>query len=275
MIDPVIFTIKIGSLNLSVAWYGVLIVVGIIVGAWLTEREVRRRGGNPETVWDALLWILPAAIVGSRAWYVVNDILGGRTYYLENPIKIINTREGGLHIYGAVLAGALVAYLYARKNKVDLVMLLDSVAPALLIGQALARPANYINQELYGPPTTLPWGIPIDAVHRLGVWRTTIEFPVATTRFHPTFAYEIVWNLLAAALLLWVARRFADRIKPGAIFAGWLALEGLGRFLLEWFRPDQPRIPGTDISYSRVVAGLMAVAGAVWLARNRRAQAPE
>ena len=275
MIDPVIFTIKIGSLNLSVAWYGVLIVVGIIVGAWLTEREVRRRGGNPETVWDALLWILPAAIVGSRAWYVVNDILGGRTYYLENPIKIINTREGGLHIYGAVLAGALVAYLYARKNKVDLVMLLDSVAPALLIGQALARPANYINQELYGPPTTLPWGIPIDAVHRLGVWRNTIEFPVATTRFHPTFAYEIVWNLLAAALLLWVARRFADRIKPGAIFAGWLALEGLGRFLLEWFRPDQPRIPGTDISYSRVVAGLMAVAGAVWLARNRRAQAPE
>jgi phosphatidylglycerol:prolipoprotein diacylglycerol transferase len=149
---------------------------------------------------------------------------------------------------------------------VNLVMLLDSVAPALLIGQALARPANFINQELYGPPTTLPWGIPISAERRLPPWNDLGQFPLETTRFHPTFAYEMAWNFLAAGLMLWLERRYAGKFQPGTMFALWLVLAGLGRFLIEAFRPDQPRLPGLDLSYSRLISALMALAGAAWLA---------
>jgi len=158
-----------------------------------------------------------------------------------------------------------VAYIYARKKKIDLWLLLDAVAPSLLIGQAVARPANYINQELYGPPTDLPWGIAIDEVHRIPPYNDLAAYPLETTRFHPTFAYEMIWNFLAAGLILWATRRFKDKFKPGAAFAAWLVLAGVGRVIIETFRPDQPRIPGTALSYSRLVAGLMALVGIIWL----------
>jgi phosphatidylglycerol:prolipoprotein diacylglycerol transferase len=265
MIDPVIFSINIDSFHVDLRWYGLLIVTGTVVGAWLAAREVRRRGENPEYVWEGLVWVLLAGLVGARLWYVVNDILGGRTRYLDDPVSIIRITEGGLHFYGAILFGLVAAYIYARRQKLDMWLLLDSVAPSMLIGQAIARPANFINQELYGPPTDLPWGIPISQGHRLPPWDDLTLYPEGTTRFHPTFAYEMIWNLLAAGLLLWISHRFSKKLKPGALFGGWLILAGMGRFIIEAFRPDQPRVPGTDISYSRIVAGLLAVAGVIML----------
>ena len=265
MIDPVIFTIRIGNFHLDLRWYGLLIVTGVVVGAWVAAREVRRRGENPEYVWEGLVWVLVAGLVGARLWYVVNDILGGNSRYLDDPVSIIRINEGGLHFFGAILFGLVALIIFARRNQLDMWLLLDSVAPSLLIGQAIARPANFINQELYGPPTDLPWGIAIRADHRLPPWHDLSLYPEETTRFHPTFAYEIIWNLLAAGLLLWISRRFYDKLKPGALFAGWMILAGLGRFIIEWFRPDQPRVPGTDISYSRIVSGLLAIGGVVML----------
>jgi phosphatidylglycerol:prolipoprotein diacylglycerol transferase len=265
MIDPIIFSIDIGNFTLAFRWYGLLIGIAVMVGATILSREVQWRGGNPDTVWDGMLWVLPAGIVGARLWYVVNATLGGSRHYLDNPVNILRIPDGGLHIYGAFIFGLLAAYLYARKNKADLLLILDSIGPALLIGQALARPANFINQELYGPPTDLPWGISIRPENRLPPWNNLSQFPEETTRFHPTFAYEMIWNLLAAAFLLWISRRFKGKIKPGALFAGWLILAGLGRFIIEAFRPDQPRISGTDLSYSRLIAGLMALGGLFWL----------
>lgn len=264
MIDPVLFTIRIGSLQLPIRWYGILIMSGVLFGTWLVEREVRRRGEDPEFIWDVLLWVLPAGVIGARLWYVLNATLGGSTYFIEQPLRILNIPEGGLHIYGAILVGGLTALWFARRNGYDIWLLLDSVAPAMLLGQAIARPANFINQELYGQPTDLPWGIHIAPTHRIPPYNNLAEYPESTT-FHPTFAYEIIWNVLAAALLLWIGRRFKDRIKPGTIFAGWLVLAGVGRALIESFRPDQPRIPGTDLSYSRLVSALMALFGALWL----------
>lgn len=263
MIDPIAFTIP--FINLSIYWYGIIMVSGILVGTWITAREVRRHGEDPEHIWNALTWAMPAGVVGARLWYVVTDILGGDTRYLENPLSIVFTWQGGLHFYGAILFGGVVAYFYARHHKLDLLLILDAVAPALLISQALIRPANFINQELYGPPTDLPWGIRIDAWHRIPPWTDLARFPVETTRFHPAFAYEMIWNLLAAGVLVWASRRFAERMKPGAVFAGWLILAGVGRVIIEWFRPDQPRVPGTAISYTRIVAILMTVVGAIWM----------
>ena len=264
MIDPTIFSFDLFGITFALRWYGVLIMTAVLVGTWIASREIRYRKGDPEFLWDALFWVLLAGIIGARLWYVGQSIVSGNRYFLDNPIQIINIPTGGLHFFGALLLGGLAAYLYARKSQVDLWMILDAVAPALLVGQALARPANFINQELYGQPTTLPWGLAIDAQHRIAPYNDLLRFP-ESTRFHPTFAYEMVWNLLAAGLLLWVSRRYQKQLKPGMVFAGWMVLAGIGRFIIEFFRPDQPRIPGMPFTYSAVVSLLMALVGGLWL----------
>ncbi len=263
MIDPVIFTIDIGNFTFSLYWYGVLVMLGVAVAAWLSAVEFKRRGQDSDYIWDSLLWILPAGIVGARLWYVMNVTLGGDTRYIENPLSIINLRQGGLHYFGAILFGAIAFYFYAKKMGLDMWLALDAVSPGLLLGQAIARPANFINQELYGQPTELPWGIQIDAQHRISPWNNLALYPEGTTRFHPTFAYEILWNLFAAGLLLIISRKYKEKMKPGIIFGAWLILAGLGRNIIEFFRPDQPGFPGTVFSYSRFVAILMIIGGAL------------
>jgi phosphatidylglycerol:prolipoprotein diacylglycerol transferase len=264
LIDPVIFTIKIGNFALPIYWYGVIVVTGIIVATFLTQKEVERHNENPEIVWDALIWMLILGIIGARLWYVVNDIGGGSRRFLEEPLQILNVRAGGLHIYGAFLVGAIGLVYFARRHKIDLRLFLDAVAPGLLLGQGIGRVANFINQELYGPPTTLPWGVTIAPQNRIPPWNNLTTYP-PETRFHPTFFYELIWNFLAAGLLLWVWRKYEKKVKPTTIFAGWLILAGGGRFVLEWWRPDQPTIPGTAISYSRIVAGVLFISGVITL----------
>lgn len=261
--DPIIF--RIPGTNFALHWYGLMMALGIILAGYIAEWGLRRYGEKPEYVWDLMLWAVPAGVIGARLWYVLNDILGGSSYFLDQPIRIIRTWEGGLHFYGAILGGAVAGLIYLRSRGLDARLFMDVASPAFLIAQAFVRPANFINQELYGPPTNLPWGITIDAAHRIGPWTDILRFPVETTRFHPTFAYEILWNLLAAGLLAWLALEFKKKLKPGSIFAGWLVLEGVGREIIEFFRPDQPRIPGTDISITRVAAGIMVIAGIITL----------
>ena len=265
MINPVIFEFNLLGLPIVLRWYGVLVMLGAVVGTFIAEREIKRRGENGDSVWDALVWILPAGIVGARLWYVLNSILGGNTYYIDNPAKIMYIWEGGLHFFGGLLFGGIALYYFLKQNGMDFWLFLDAIAPAALIGQALARPANFINQELYGQPTKLMWGIPIDAEHRLPQFSDLTQFPVETTRFHPSFAYEMILNILLALLLLWVSRRYAEKMRPGAIFSGWLISAGLIRAFIEFFRPDQPRIGNSIVTYSMLVSLLMAVAGVVLL----------
>jgi len=265
MIDPVIFSFKLFVWTVTLRWYGVLVMFGAVVGAWIAAKEIRRRGENGDAIWDAMVWVLPLGIIGARLWYVVNNMLGGSSYYLNNPAKILYVWEGGLHIFGGFLFGGIALYLYLTNNKMDVWLFLDSIAPAMLIGQALARPANFINQELYGPPTKLLWGIPISAEHRLAQFSDLSLYPVASTRFHPTFAYEMILNILLGLMLLWIARQYADKMKPGAIFAGWLICAGLARAFIEFFRPDQPRIGDSFVTYSMFVSLLMAISGVVML----------
>ncbi len=271
MIDPVIFSIELFGLNLTLRWYGVIVMIGVIVGSLIVERELSRRGEKGDRIWDALIWVLPAGIIGARLWYVLNAILGGNRSYLANPASIFRVWEGGLHIFGGFLFGALALLYYLRQNKLDPWLFLDAAGPAALVGQGIGRLANFINQELYGPPTTLPWGIPIAAEHRLPQFQDLGLFPVESTRFHPTFAYEMLWNFASAGLLLWLSRRYKEDIKPGAIFAGWLILAGIGRVIVEFFRPDQPKIPSLGISYSSIFAALMAIVGVILLMARYKA----
>lgn len=292
MIDPVIFTIG----NFSLRWYGVIVMVGVIVGSLMVESALKRRGEDPESIWDALVWwvsfgptiktpignfrlglplgVLPVGIIGARLWYVLNATLGGSRVYIDDPSTIYRVWEGGLHIYGGLVFGAVTLLLFLRSRKLDPWLFLDAAGPALLVGQAIGRIANFINQELYGPPTTLPWGIPIEPVHRLPQYSNLSQYPFETTRFHPTFAYEMLWNFAAAGFLIWLWRRYEKELKPGTIFAGWLILAGVGRVWIEFFRPDQPKIGSLGISYSAVFAGLMAIFGALLLMIRYRALTP-
>ncbi len=262
MINPIIFTIG----GFSLRWYGVIVMVGVVVGSLMVERVLKRNGENPDAIWDALVWVLPAGIIGARLWYVINATLGGDNRFANDPLEIFRVWNGGLHIFGGFLIGGAVLLVYLRQHNLDPWLFVDAAGPAMLVGQAIGRLANFINQELYGPPTTLPWGIPIAAEHRLPQYADLTKYPVDTTRFHPTFAYELLWNLAAAGILLWLVRRYGKSLKPGTIFAGWLIAAGLGRTWIElFFRPDQPKIGNTILSYSAVVSALMAIAGAILL----------
>jgi phosphatidylglycerol---prolipoprotein diacylglyceryl transferase len=264
MINPVIFTIG----GLSLRWYGVIVMLGVIVGSLMVERVLKQHGENSDTIWDALVWVLPIGIIGARLWYVVNATLGGNTLYIKTPSEILMVWHGGLHIFGGLLLGGIALLYYLNKNKLDVWLFLDAAGPAMLVGQAIGRIANFINQELYGPPTKLPWGIPISAEHRLPQFANLPD----TTRFHPTFAYEMIWNLASAGVLLWLSKRYEKQIKPGTLFAGWLIAAGVGRTWIElFFRPDQPKIGNSIVSYSAVVSALMAIFGAILLMARYKA----
>lgn len=270
MINPIIFTIPL--INWPVRWYGLIIGIAFFVGAWLVEREIKRRGENSERIWDALVWVLLTGIIGARLWYVVNATLGGDTRFSNDPMEILRVWHGGLHIFGAFLFGVATLLIYLKNNNLDPWLFLDAAGPAVLIGQAIGRMGNFINQELYGPPTNLPWGLRIYPrydyqvpLEMRGSSSQEILNYLESTRFHPTFAYEMLWNFAAAGLLLWLSRRYERELKPGALFTGWLILAGIGRTWIEFFRPDQPKIGDSIVSYSMVVSALMAIVGAVML----------
>lgn len=260
-IDPIIFTIRLGAIQIPVRWYGVLIVTGAIVAAWYAAWYVKRRGQNPEIVWDAMVWLLISGIIGARIWYVIADIIGGNTRYLDDPVQILLINQGGLNILGGIMVGAVVGWYYTRRNDIDFWLLADGVGVGLLLGQAIGRFGNFINQELYGPPTTLPWGIPIDGAHRIPPWNDLAQFPVETTRFHPTFAYQAIWNVIMAALLTWLIIKKGDQLRVGVVAALWLIVAGVGRTWIEFFRPDQPRFFGTPVSTSTIISIIFALLG--------------
>jgi phosphatidylglycerol:prolipoprotein diacylglycerol transferase len=273
MIDPVIFSFKLFNLQVTLTWYGLIVMSSVLIGAWLAEKEIRRRGENGEALMDAMIWAIVGGILGARLWYVINAIIGGNRSYIEDPLSIIRPPIAGLHFFGGLLFGAFILILYLRRNGYDSWLFLDAIAPVALLGQALGRLGNFINQELYGPPTTLPWGIAIPADHRLADFADLAKFPVETTRFHPTFAYEMVLNVLAYLFILWYSRQNEEEIKPGAVFSLWLIFAGFIRTFIEFFRPDQPNLGETFITTSMLVAFLMGVAGVIlFLARIGRLQ---
>ncbi len=261
MPDPIIFTLTLGSLQIPVRWYGLLVVSGALAAAWYAAWYIKRKGENPEIVWDALVWLLVSGIVGARIWYVVADIIGGSRRYLDDPLSVIYVNQGGLNILGGVMLAAVVGWYYCKRNKIDFWLLADAVGPGALLGQAIGRLGNYINQELYGPPTTLPWGIPIEQAHRMTPWNDMTQYPFETTRFHPTFAYEMIWNLVFVGLLTWVIVKYGDRLKIGVIAASSLIIAGVGRAWIELFRPDQPRFFDTAVSTSMLVSLIFALVG--------------
>ncbi|WP_371176905.1 prolipoprotein diacylglyceryl transferase [Buchananella felis] len=209
--------------------YALFILVGIFLAVIWSSKRYAARGGDGEVVYDAAIWVVPAGILGGRLYYVFTV---PEQYFGEHGslLNIVKVWEGGLGIWGAVVGGGLGALAYFRYRGLRLAPFADALAPALIVAQAIGRLGNYFNQELFGRPTTLPWGLEIDA-HNLppGYAEGTL--------FHPTFLYELLWNLLIAAVLLWIERR--RWLVPGQLFVLYVIGYTLGRSMIETLRIDK------------------------------------
>ena len=258
---------------LAVHWYGIILVVAVLVAAYVASLEARRRGQDPDHVWNALLLCLILGIIGARLYHVFSSPRGGMQgweYYRQHPIAILQIWRGGLGIYGAVAGGVLGVYIYARLNKLNFLQWVDIGAPGLILAQAIGRWGNFVNQELYGYPTNLPWGIPIDPPYRISPYDDLSVYP-PSTRFHPTFLYESLWCLLGFIVLMYVARRYADRLLDGDIICLYAIWYPLGRFFIEALRPDAWLIGGIPAAQIFAVISVV-VSSAVILYRHRRAR---
>lgn len=251
----------------EVRFYGIILMLGALAGGLLAQREVKRRGHDPEILWDLMLWLLIAGIAGARLWHVFtpppSSIAQGFTtqYYLTHPLDLINTRNGGLGIPGAIIGGLAALYFFTRKRKLSFFEWADIGAPALALGQAIGRWGNYVNQELYGAPTSLPWKIFIDPQHRLSGFQEQAYY-------HPLFLYESLWNLGNMIFLLWVGRHFAERVKKGDLLLLYMVIYPLGRFLLDFLRLDAALLGGINPNQT-VMAIVALIATSALFIRHR------
>jgi len=245
--------------------YGIILMTGALAAAYLAQWMLNQKRKDRDLAWDALIWGLLFGVAGARLYHVLTpSVSSGVTtaYYLTHPLNIIDFSQGGLGIPGAVIGGVLGLWIFARRRKIELSLLLDVAAPGLAVAQAIGRWGNFVNQELYGPPTSLPWGIYIRPENRLAGFE---DF----TRFHPLFLYESLWNLVNAVFLFWLWRRHGDRLRQGDLFLVYLITYPVGRFLLEFIRLDF--VPAFGINFNQAFMALVAIVSATALYMRHRA----
>ncbi len=205
--------------------YGLFIAIGVIAGLELARRRWAARGGDPDDITAVALWAVPAGLIGARLYHVVTDYQRYEGHWFD----ALQVWHGGLGIPGGIAAGVAVGLVVARRRGIDAGAALDACIPALPLAQAIGRLGNYFNQELYGRPTRLPWGLEIDLAHRPDGYA---QFAT----FHPTFLYEAIWNLALMAILVWIDRR--KILRPGRLVWVYVAGYALGRLWVEALRID-------------------------------------
>ncbi|MCA9980939.1 MAG: prolipoprotein diacylglyceryl transferase [Anaerolineales bacterium] len=258
-IDPVAFVIPLGE-GFPVYWYGILIALGILLGAWWAGREIEKRGHSADDLYNGLLLVVIFGYLFARLGYVLQDELANPGQQYSSLLEVLNLRAGGANILWGFVGAAVVAVIFVRWRKLSFWDYADVAGPALLLAQGIGRWGNFINQELYGPPTTRPWGILIDPQNRIPPYNNLLEYPVET-RFHPTFLYESITLLLGFFLLVYLNNRFRETWRSGTLFGLFLMWWGGNRAWIEFFRPDQPNIGNSALTYSMLLAGALFVAG--------------
>jgi len=293
-----LFALRLG--RLGVPMYGLMLMSGAVAGALVSEWEARRRSLEVGHVWNILFWGLILGVTVSRLWYVA----GRLDYFGHDPLAIIGIKGGqfaglrGLTIHGALLGAVVAVLLYAWWQKLNFWTWLDIGTYGFIVGQAVGRWGNFYNQEAYGWRTTLPWGLRIaaqyrmDAVHRVAgvpyilpeysklapgspscapglACYTNLALYPETTRFHPTFLYEFLWNLAMCAFLLWLARRPGQRLLSGEVFFLYGVLTAVGRFGIEFLRVDSEYVGRFPVAQS-VSVGMLVLCGGLLLVRRWR-----
>jgi phosphatidylglycerol:prolipoprotein diacylglycerol transferase len=250
--DPI--AIQLGPL--PVYWYGIGYALGLAAVYLLLTRLAKRAGEDPDLVGNGMIIVAVAALIGGRLYHVIDQW----ALYQDDPIKIILPPYTGLGVYGGLFTGLIAVIAYTRYKHVPFWRWADIVAPGLFLMQAIARWGNFFNQELYGPPTTLPWGIPIECEHRIAAYPCS-TFPFETTQFQPLFLYESISGLLGMLFLLWLGARFRSRLRPGDLILTFFIWYGLVRFGLETLRSDNWTLFGipTAMIVSLVFVGVSAV----------------
>ena len=251
--SPSISSFQIGPLTVHI--YALCLITGIIAAWAIGLRRWRARGGHTESFETVLIWTIPLGVLGARFYHVMTH-LGDYFAPGINPWSALFIWEGGIAIYGAVGFGALACWWRCRIQRISFAALADSLAPGIAVGQALGRFGNWFNQELYGQPTTLPWGLEIDPAHRAPGFEQYATF-------HPTFLYESIWNVLVALITLWADRKF--RLGRGKVFALYIALYGFGRIFTEHIRLDYSYTVFGPIRFNEAVAMLICLVGVVAL----------
>lgn len=241
-----------------VYFYGVLIGLGFLLGIGFCARRARRFGLKEDDVYDVMIWLIPCSILGARLYYVLFEL----DYYLQHPGELFAIRNGGLAIYGGVIAGVLTAYLVCRRKKIPFPAMLDCLCYGLLIGQIIGRWGNFLNREAFGAETTV-------------FCRMGLTPPGGTTVYvHPTFLYESLWNTGVLLFLIWFEKSGRRRFDGHCITLYFL-LYGLGRAWIEGLRTDSLYLWGTGVRVSQALSLALALAaGAVLLSRRRQPFSP-
>ena len=243
--NPVAFRI----FGIDVMWYGVIISTGVLLGVLIALKEAKRTGFKEDNLLDFLLYAIPIGIVGARAYYVIFSW----DYYSQNLSQIINIRNGGLAIHGAIIAGVVTGIIFCKKRKINFLELIDLVIPSLILGQAIGRWGNFVNQEAYGGPTDLPWGIIVNG-----------------QKVHPTFFYESIINICVFIFLIWFRKN--KKATHGQIFGLYLILYSAGRFFVEGLRTDSLMFLGMRVAQLISIASIILGAALLLYLKKKKTE---
>lgn len=242
MIDPVAFNLG----SLEIRWYAIIISTTVLLGTILSIREARKQGIEEDFMLDLYIRVIPIAIIGARLYYVIFSW----DYYKNNLFEILAFRSGGLAIHGGIIGGLLVAYYFIKKSGRSFVQLIDIAAPYLVLGQAIGRWGNFINQEAHGG---------IVSKEFISIFPEFIEkqMYINGNYYHPTFLYESLWNFLIFTILIFIKRK--DFLKNGDLFLIYMITYSLGRFFIEGMRTDSLMIG--SIRVAQLVSILLIISG--------------
>jgi len=264
-ITPSSIAIQIGPL--PVYWYGIAYAVGLAAAYAVMVRQAAWYGQDPSMVGNGLIIVAIAALIGGRLYHVIDQWV----LYKDDLLKIVLPPYSGLGVYGGLITGTMAGLYLVRRWRVPLRAWVDIVAPGLFVMQAIGRWGNFFNQELYGTPTTLPWGIAIDCAHRVVAYPCD-AFPLATTHFQPLFLYESVSGVIGAAVLVWLSRRQPRWLRPGDLLLIFFVWYGIVRYLLENLRTGNWRLDG--IPTAQIFSILFVVGALVVLVIRHRTVPP-
>lgn len=258
-IDPVAF--KLGPF--SVAWYGLIIVTGMLLSISLIIKEAEKRDLTEEFIVDTAFWAIPIGILGARLYYVLFEL----DFYLQNPLRIFYIWEGGLAIYGGIIAGILVIYLQSKKENIPTLLVTDILAPYVLLGQGIGRWGNFINQEAHGGEVSRQF------LENLYLPEFIIEqMNIKGAYYHPTFLYESLWNFIGMFIIIAIRKKDKFLLR-GEATASYLIWYGIGRFFIEGMRTDSLYIG--PLRVSQILSLLLVVAGIAFIFYQRKVHYPK